>query len=100
MNEIADIRIDPIKFALDESMKIHKNDKEKIIYESLKRSKAVWENGVIHNLQIYGMNYQEFCNQFIEKKNLVFMNDKELNAFNKMKEIFEKIEEIERIVDE
>ena len=85
-----DIFTMPINFALQEMMnefENYDNDNDKMIYESLRRSRAIWENIRVHGLDIYGMTYEQFCDQFDKKKNIVFLSDDELKDFNKAVEI-------------
>ena len=81
-----DIFTSPIDFALQETMKQFENannENDKMIYEGLKRSKAVWENIRINGLEMYGMTYQQFCDQCDKKRNVVFLSDDDLEDFNK-----------------
>lgn len=81
-----DIFITPIDFALQETMKRFENadkDNDKILYEALRRSKAMWENIRINCLDICGMTYEQFCEQLENKKNIVFLSDDEVESFNK-----------------
>ena len=85
-----DIFTMPIVFALQEAMKQFENcdnDSDKMIYESLRRSKAIWENIRIHGLNVSGMTYEQFCDQCEKKKNIVFLSDDEIEIFNKAVEI-------------
>ena len=85
-----DIFTSPIDFALQETMKRFENadnDSDKILYEALKRSKAMWENIRINGLEICGMTYEQFCEQLENKKNIVFLSDDEVNNFNKAAQI-------------
>ena len=85
-----DIFITPIDFALDLALEKYANSDDsdsKFTYELLRRSKAMWENIRIHGLDVYGMTYEQFCNQFNDKKNIIFMSDDELKDFNKAVEI-------------
>ena len=85
-----DIFTSPIDFALQETMKQfenYDNDNDKMIYESLRRSRAMWENIRVYGLDICGMTYEQFCDQFATKKNIVFLSDDELKDFNKAVEI-------------
>ena len=85
-----DIFTSPIDFALQETMKQfenYDNDNDKMIYESLRRSKAIWENIRIYGLDICGMTYEQFCDQCEKKKNIIFMSDNEIKTFNKAIEI-------------
>ena len=80
----------PIDFALQEMIKQfenYDNDNDKMIYESLRRSRAMWENIRVHGLNIYGMTYEQFCDQCDKKKNIVFLSDDEVKDFNKAIEI-------------
>ena len=80
----------PINFALQETMKRFENSddvNDKIIYEGLRRSKAVWENIRIHGLDICGMTYEEFCDQFDKKKFIMFLSEDEVKDYNKAIEI-------------
>ena len=79
-----DIFTSPIDFALQETLKKFENDEEnKLLYEALRRSKAMWENIRINGLEICGMTYEQFCKQLEKKKNVVFLSDDEVECFNK-----------------
>lgn len=83
-----DIFTSPIDFALQETMKKLENDEQsRFIYESLRRSKAMWENVRIHGIEIVGLTYEQFCEQFENKKNVVFLSDDEVKDLNKAFEI-------------
>lgn len=85
-----DIFTSPIDFAFQEAMKRFENsedDNDKLIYETLRRSKAMWENIKIHGLEICGMTYEQFVDQCNKKKNIVFLADDELEDFNKAVQI-------------
>ena len=89
-----DIFTSPIDFALQETMKRFENsedDNDKLIYETLRRSKAMWENIEIHGLEICGMTYEQFCEQCNEKNHIVFLSDDEAENFNKAVEIMNVI---------
>lgn len=80
----------PIDFALQTTMRQFENledDNDKLIYETLRRSKAMWENIKIHGLEICGMTYEQFVDQCNKKKNIVFLTDDELEDFNKAVQI-------------
>lgn len=75
-----------IDFALQEAMKQFENahnDNDKLIYEHLRRGKAIWDNIRIYGLEICGMIYEQFYNQCERKKNIVFLTDDEVKDFNK-----------------
>jgi hypothetical protein len=85
-----DIFTGPIDYALQKEIKEFENPENKdeaIIYESLKRSQATWENIRIHGLGIYGMTHEQFCEHCKEKRNIIFLSDDELETFNKAVEI-------------
>ena len=85
-----DIFTSPIDFALQETIKQFENvdnDNDKMIYESLRRSRAMWENIRIYGLDICGMTYEQFCDQCDKKKNIVFLSDDEVEDFNKAVQI-------------
>lgn len=85
-----DIFTMPIVFALQEAMGQFENsddENDKLIYECLKRSKVIWENIRIHNLDICGMTYEQFCDQCEKKRNIMFLADDELEDFNKAVQI-------------
>ena len=91
-----DVFTAPIEFALQKAMKeLEESDdkNDKIIYEGLRRSMAVWENIKIHNLQIFGMTYDQFCKQCETKTNIVFLTDDEMQNINKAMRIMKVIEE-------
>lgn len=81
-----DIFKSPIDFALKKTMSEFENsnnDNDKLIYETLRRSKAMWDKIRINGLEICGMTYEQFCEQCEEKKNVIFLSDDELDKFNK-----------------
>ena len=85
----------PIEFALRKTMKeFEKSDdkNDKIIYEGLRRSMEVWEGIKIHNLQIYGVSYEQFCEQCKTKTNIVFLTDDEMQDINKAMRIIKVME--------
>ena len=85
-----DIFTSPIDFALQETMKQFENadnNNNKMIYESLRRSRAMWENIRVYGLDICGMTYEQFCDQCNKKRNIVFLSDDEVEDFNKAIEI-------------
>lgn len=90
-----DIFISPIDFALQETMKKFENadnENDKLLYEMLKRSKAIWDNITINGLGIIGMTYEQFCEQFEHKKNIIFLTDDEVAKFNKAVRIMEVLD--------
>lgn len=90
-----DIFTSPIDFALQETMKKFEgsdNENDKLLYEMLKRSKAIWDNITINGLEIIGMTYEQFCEQFEHKKNIVFLTDDEVAKFNKAVRIMEVLD--------
>ena len=83
-----DIFTSPIDFALQETMKKFENDEQsRFLYESLRRSKVMWENIRINGIEIVGLTYEQFCDQFENKKNVVFLSDDEVKDLNKAFEI-------------
>ena len=85
-----DIFTSPIDFALQEMIKQFENadnDNDKMIYESLRRSREMWKNIRVYGLNICGMTYEQFCDQCDKKKNIVFLSDDEVKDFNKAIEI-------------
>ena len=91
-----DIFTSPIDFALQETMKQFENannDNDKMIYESLRRSRTMWENIRVHGLDICGMTYEQFCDQCGKKRNIVFLSDDEVDDFNKAMQIMNVIKD-------
>lgn len=91
-----DLFTGPIEYAIKNTMKQYEKsegDDEKLIYELLKRSAVIWENIKIHNLQICGMTFEQFCNQCEEKTNVVFLTDEEIHDINKAMQIIKIIKE-------
>jgi hypothetical protein len=85
-----DIFTSPIDFALQETMKRFENadnNDDKLLYEAMRRSRAMWENIRINGLKICGMTYEQFCEQLENKKNIVFLSDDEVENFNKAVQI-------------
>ena len=91
-----DIFTAPIDFALQEAMKNFENvtdSNNKLNYEALKRSKAVWENIKINYLEVYGLTYAQFCEQLENKNNIMFLSDDEVENFNKALKIMNALNE-------
>ena len=89
-----DIFTSPIDFALQETIKQFENtdnDNDKMIYESLRRSRAMWKNIRIYGLDICGMTYEQFCDQCDKKKNIVILSDDEVEDFSKVIEIMKVV---------
>lgn len=87
-----DIFAIPIDFALGETIKRFENPKgenEKIIYESLRRSRDMWKNIRINGLEICGMTYEEFCEQPNRKSNVLFLTDEEMQKYRKALKIMD-----------
>lgn len=87
-----DIFTSPIVFSLQETMKRFEDSKDesaKIIYESLRRAKKVWDNVSINGLEIYGMTFEQFCEQCDRKRNIIFLSDEEIEKYNKALKIME-----------
>ena len=90
-----DIFTSPINFALQETIKrIEINtDDDKFLYEMLIRSKALWEKVRIVGLGIYGMSYEQFCDELETKRNIIFLSDEDMDLFNKTVKIISVIRE-------
>lgn len=83
-----DVFTSPIDFALQETMTKFENDEgNELLYEALRRSRAIWNNIRINGLEICGMTYEQFCEQLENKKNVVFLSDEEVKDLNKAFEI-------------
>lgn len=95
-----DIIMDSIIHVLDEAMERYEFNKNKVACSLIKRSKVILEKLTLNNVEIYGLNYEDFCEQFSEKRNIVFMSDEELKNFNRTEELLEKLHKIERIANE
>lgn len=84
----------PVEFAIKKTLEaLGNSENDRIIKEGLKRSEKIWEEVKIHGLQIYGMTYKQFCKQFEEKKNVIFMSDSELENYNKAVKIMNVLNE-------
>lgn len=78
----------PIEFALQEAIAKYEGDEENnLLREALKRSKAMWENIRIHGLEIYGMTYEQYCEQLENKRNVIFLTDDEMKDYIKAQKI-------------
>lgn len=85
-----DIFTSPIDYALKETMKQfeNKNDGDsKLIYSALARSRAICEKIIINGINVYGMTFEQFCDQLDKKKNVIFLSDDEIEYYNKAVEI-------------
>lgn len=96
IKEIEDILTSPIVFAIDKLLNELENSEdnnEKVFYESLKRSKEIWEKVNVYGIKTIGLIYEDFCNLLEEKKNIIFFTDNELRKFNKALKIMKAMEE-------
>ena len=85
-----DVFTSPIEFAIDKTLKtLGDSENDRIIAESLKRSKKMWEAIRIYGLSICGMTYEQFCEQFEKKKNVIFLSGEELEKYNKFIKIMD-----------
>lgn len=85
-----DLLAGPIEFALQKVIKEYENptnNAEKVIYEVLKRSEAVWNKIKIGGLNVYGLSYDEFCKQCEEKPNIMFLSNDEVDTLKMAIEI-------------
>lgn len=79
-----DIFTCPIDYALNHTMKEIEGDvNHQLIYDALKRSRALWENIKINGLEINGLTYEQFCEQMRVKRNIIFLTDKEKETYIK-----------------
>lgn len=89
-----DIFTSPIEFAAKRTLEtLGDFEEDRIIKESLKRSEKMWEAIRVYGLSICGMTYEQFCRQFEEKKNVIFMSDSELKNYNKAIKIMDVLNE-------
>lgn len=103
---MVDVLTGSINFALQKVLDEYENSSDKndkIIYEMAKRSKTLWENVNVHGLQTIGLTYGQYCEQFKEKKNILFLTDSELADFKhcseKLNLIREKINDLKGELD-
>lgn len=85
-----------IELALQETIKKYENsenDSDKLLCSVLERSKVLWESIKLHNLDVYGLSYEDFCKQCEEKRNIIFLSDEEVELFNKALKIMNAIKE-------
>lgn len=93
----------PINFAIKDTIKKFENSTDKdgrIIYELLKRCDIVWDNITLNGIEIYGLTYEQFCKQFEEKRNVVFLTDKEMETYKKVSQEFDKYGKLVKFIDE
>ncbi len=89
-----DIFTSPIEFAIKKTIEtLEDTEDDRIIKEGLRRSEKMWEAIRVHGLSICGMAYEQFCKQFEEKKNVIFMSDNELDFYNKAIKIMNVLDE-------
>lgn len=89
-----DIFTSPIEFAIKRTLEtLGDFEEDRIIKESLKHSEKMWEAIRVYGLSICGMTYEQFCRQFEEKKNVIFMSDSELKNYNKAIKIMDVLNE-------
>lgn len=79
-----DIFTSPIEFSIKKTLEtLGDSENDKIIKEGLKRSAKIWKSIEFYGISTCGMNYEQFCKQLAEKKNVIFMSDSELENYNK-----------------
>ena len=89
-----DILISPIEFAIKKTLEtLGDSEEDKIIKEALRRSEKIWDAVRIFRISTCGMTYEQFCKQFKEKKNVIFMSDNELEVYNKAIKIMNVLNE-------
>lgn len=91
-----DIISGTIVFALDRAIKDFENREDeagRVLYESVRRSKAVWEKVQIEGIEAFGMSYERFLEQLEEKRNVLFLSDEEVVAYKKAYRIMEAMKE-------
>ena len=89
-----DIFTSPIEFAIKKTIEtLGDTEDDRIIKEGLGRSAKMWEAISVHGLSICGMTYKQFCKQFEEKKNVIFMSDNELEVYYKAIKIMNVLNE-------
>lgn len=94
MEKKGDVFTSPIEFAIEKTLKtLGSSEDDRIIEEGLKRSSKMWEAIRVRGLSICGMTYEQFCEQFEEKKNVIFMSDSELENYNKAVKIMDVLNE-------
>lgn len=87
-----DLIISPIEFAVCKTIGEYADQKDeysKIIYQSLIRSKVIWDNIKIHGIDYCGLSYEQFCDQCKDKPNVLFLSDDELERYKKALEIMD-----------
>lgn len=93
----------PIEFAIKRTMKEFENstdENDKFIYESLKRSDIVWDNISFYGIRDIGITYEQFCEQFKDKKHVVFLSDEEFEKYKRIIEELDKYSKIVNFIDE
>lgn len=89
-----DIFTSPIEFAIKKTIKtLGDTEDERIIKEGLRRSAKMCETIRISGISTCGMTYEQFCEQFEEKKNVIFMSDEELEVYYKAVKIMNVLDE-------
>ena len=89
-----DIFTSPIEFAIKKTIEtLGDTEDERIIKEGLRRSAKMWETIRISGISKCGMTYEQFCEQFEEKKNVIFMSDEELEVYYKAVKIINVLNE-------
>lgn len=89
-----DIFTSPIEFAIKKTIEtLGDTEDERMIKGGLRRSEKMWETIRISGISTCGMTYEQFCEQFEEKKNVVFMSDEELEVYYKAVKIMNVLDE-------
>lgn len=69
------------------------DEQGRILYRLYQGSAAVWYSLYIHGIELFGKTYEQFLEECKEKKNIVFLSDKELKDYNRAMKVIEFMRE-------
>ena len=95
-----DLLLNSVLFVIDEEIvKLEDSDEkyQKIIYQSLIRSRAILEKINICGVNIIGKSYEEFKSDLDEKHNVVLMTDEELEKVKNALKVYDTLHKLEAL---
>ena len=84
----------PLDFAIQTAIEsLGDSAYDKRIKSYLERSAKVYNAIIAHGISITGMTYGKFCDQFEQKRNVIFLSDEEMELFSKAIRIMNILDE-------
>ena len=92
-----DIIVMAIKYAIEHKLADMENDHDdgiRLINSAMKRAKILMDNVKFYDIDVYGKTEEEFEIYCKEKRNALFLTDKELREYEVAKKIIDALKEV------